>query len=85
MSFFYFFADEEETDSDLLDEESGRDAGTRLLMAVDRLRDLRQIIDDERKQTKKLKELNHSLGSDKKVSPSIASFLITFSILCCHF
>ena len=85
MSFFYFFADEEETDSDLLDEESGRDAGTRLLMAVDRLRDLRQIIDDERKQTKKLKELNHSLGSDKKVSPSIASFLIIFSISCCHF
>ena len=71
-------ADEEETDSDLLDEESGRDAGTRLLMAVDRLRDLRQIIDDERKQTEKLKELNHSLGSDKKVSPSIASFLISF-------
>ena len=85
MSFFYFFADEEETDSDLLDEESGRDAGTRLLMAVDRLRDLRQIIDDERKQTKMLKELNHSLGSDKKVSPSIASFLIIFSISCCHF
>ena len=68
---FSFLADEEETDSDLLDEESGRDAGTRLLMAVDRLRDLRQIIDDERKQTKKLKELNHSLGTDKKVSPSI--------------
>ena len=85
MSFSYFFADDEETDSDLLDEESGRDAGTRLLMAVDRLRDLRQIIDDERKQTKKLKELNHSLGSDKKVSPSIASFLIIFSIACCHF
>ena len=82
---FSFLADEEETDSDLLDEESGRDAGTRLLMAVDRLRDLRQIIDDERKQTKKLKELNHSLGSDKKVSPSIASFLIIFSISCCHF
>ena len=82
---FSFLADEEETDSDLLDEESGRDAGTRLLMAVDRLRDLRQIIDDERKQTKKLKELNHSLGSDKKVSPSIASFLIIFSISFCHF
>ena len=63
-----FLADEEETDSDLLDEESGRDAGTRLLMAVDRLRDLRQIIEDERKQNKKLKELNHSLGSDKIVS-----------------
>ena len=79
-------ADEEETDSDLLEEESGRDAGTRLLIAVDRLRDLRQIIDDERKQTKKLKELNYSLSSDKKVSsPSVLSFLTSFSISCCHF
>ena len=33
--------EEDETDTDLLDENSGRDAETRLLMAVDRLRDLR--------------------------------------------
>ena len=60
--------DEEETDGDLLDEETGRDAGTRLLMAVDRLRDLRQTLDQERKQVKQLKELNQNIGSDKKVS-----------------
>ena len=33
--------EEDETDTDLLDENSGRDAETRLLMAVDRLKDLR--------------------------------------------
>ena len=33
--------EEDETDTDLLDENSGRDAETRILMAVDRLRDLR--------------------------------------------
>ena len=60
--------DEEETDGDLLDEETGRDAGTRLLMAVDRLRDLRQTLDQERKQVKQLKELNQNIGSDKQVS-----------------
>ena len=60
--------DEEETDGDLLDEETGRDAGTRLLMAVDRLRDLRQTLDQERKQVKQLKELNENIGSDKQVS-----------------
>ena len=60
--------DEEETDGDLLDEETGRDAGTRLLMAVDRLRDLRQTLDQERKQVKQLKELNQNIVSDKQVS-----------------
>ena len=60
--------DEEETDGDLLDEETGRDAGTRLLMAVDRLRDLRQTLDEERKQVKQLKELNQNIVSDKQVS-----------------
>ena len=60
--------DEEETDGDLLDEETGRDAGTRLLMAVDRLRDLRQTLDQERKQVKQLKELNQNIFSDKQVS-----------------
>ena len=60
--------DEDETDTDLLEETGGRDANTRLLMAVDRLRDLRQILDDERKQIKKLKEQNVSLSSDKQVS-----------------
>ena len=33
--------EEDETDTDLLDENSGRDAETRLFMAVDRLKDLR--------------------------------------------
>jgi hypothetical protein len=33
--------EEDETDTDLLDENSGRDAETRLLVAVDRLKDLR--------------------------------------------
>ena len=60
--------DEEETDGDLLDEETGRDDGTRLLMAVDRLRDLRQTLDQERKQVKQLKELNQNIVSDKQVS-----------------
>ena len=60
--------DEEETDGDLLDEETGRDTGTRLLMAVDRLRDLRQTLDQERKQVKQLKELNQNIVSDKQVS-----------------
>ena len=60
--------DEEETDGDLLDEETGRDAGTRLLMAVDRLRDLRQTLDQERKQVKQLKELNQNIVSDNQVS-----------------
>ena len=60
--------DEEETDGDLLDEETGRDSGTRLLMAVDRLRDLRQTLDQERKQVKQLKELNQNIVSDKQVS-----------------
>ena len=60
--------DEEETDGDLLDEETGRDAGTRLLMALDRLRDLRQTLDQERKQVKQLKELNQNIVSDKQVS-----------------
>ena len=63
--------DEEETDGDLLDEETGRDAGTRLLMAVDRLRDLRQTLDQERKQVKQLKELNQNIVSDKQVSLDI--------------
>ena len=60
--------DEDETDADLLEEETGRDPGTRLLMAVDRLRDLRQTLDQERKQVKQLKELNQNIGSDKQVS-----------------
>merc|ERR1712083_947722 len=42
--------EEDETDTDLLDENSGRDVETRLLMAVDRLRDLRQTIEDQKKQ-----------------------------------
>merc|ERR1712020_235807 len=58
--------DEDETDADLLEEETGRDPGTRLLMAVDRLRDLRQTLDQERKQVKQLKELNQNIGSDKQ-------------------
>ena len=80
--------DEDETDADLLEETTGgRDANTRLLMAVDRLRDLRQILDDERKQIKKLKEQNVSLSSDKQVSRFYspckyeASFITTFGAM----
>ena len=60
--------EEDETDADLLDEESGRDAGTRLLMAVDRIRDLRQNLDEHKKEVVNLKESNSKATEDLIVS-----------------
>ena len=60
--------EDDETDADLLDEEGGRDASTRLLMAVDRLRDVRQKCDERKKDFMKFKELNEKLMSEKEVS-----------------
>ena len=58
---------EDETDSDLLDESSGRDAETRLFLAVDRLRDVRQSLDDRKKELSQVKESETKLLNEKKV------------------
>lgn len=58
---------EDETDSDLLDESSGRDAETRLFLAVDRLRDVRQSLDDRKKELSQVKDSETKLLTEKKV------------------
>ena len=58
---------EDETDSDLLDESSGRDAETRLFLAVDRLRDVRQSLDDRKKELLEVKDSETKLIKEKKV------------------
>merc|ERR1712029_741934 len=57
---------EDETDSDLLDESSGRDAETRLFLAVDRLRDVRQSLDDRKKELLEVKDSETKLIKEKK-------------------
>ena len=62
--------EEDETDSDLLDEKSGRDAETRLLLAIDRLRDLRQNLDDRKKELRIVKDCQTKLIKEKQVRKS---------------
>jgi maltodextrin utilization protein YvdJ len=58
--------EDDETDTDLLDENSGRDAETRLLMAVDRLKDLRQTLDDQKKQISESKKKYEIVAENAK-------------------
>ena len=59
--------EEDETDSDLLDETSGRDAETRLLLAIDRLRDVRQSLDDRKKELSQVRDSETRLIKEKQV------------------
>ena len=59
--------EEDETDTDLLDEASGRDAQTRLLLAIDRLRDVRQNLDERKKDLAISKSNEEKLVNEKKV------------------
>ena len=59
--------EEDESDNDLLDETSGRDAETRLLMAVDRLREVRQSLDDHKKDLLQAKENFEKASAEKQV------------------
>ncbi len=67
--------EEDETDADLLDEESGRDASTRLLMAADRLRDVRQKCDDQKRDFARLKELYDQQIVEKEASVLIQKLM----------
>ena len=59
--------EEDENDADLLDENSGRDAETRLLLAIDRLRDVRQNLDERKKDLSISKANEEKLLKAKKV------------------
>lgn len=59
--------EEDETDSDLLDEESGRDEATRLLLAVDRLRDVRQKAQNHEKKLAQLHVASQKMEQEKQV------------------
>lgn len=59
--------EEDETDNDLLDENSGRDEQTRLLMAVDRLKDVRLALDEHKKKLNEMHENQLKLLDEKKV------------------
>jgi hypothetical protein len=59
--------EEEEPDADLLGEESGQDAATRLLLAVDRLRDIRQKAEDHEKELAQLRLTSQKMEQEKQV------------------
>ena len=63
--------DEDEADNDLLDENSGRDAETRILLAVDRLRDVRHAAEDQKKEILQLKEHVQTISQEKQVDKRI--------------
>ena len=59
--------EEDETDADLLDETSGRDAESRLLLAIDRLRDVRQNLDERKKDLSISRANEDKLAKERKV------------------